>query len=1107
MLFTEGEHPVADFLNLFITSPGNWLYFVTVIIISQLALYMALEQRRRGEFEHAAGRYALASLGLLVGWVILGAGAVAGTVSGASIDTYLPPLEQAVSLGGLLLAGWAFLGAEQPERSRFWDVVTIVLLLLIIAGAVFTLLQWQPLSALVDFNSTQYAMGWAFLGLLFATLLLLALIIRFRAVPNAPLKALLAVLLMAGYGYTISQIAAGTLRGDTMAAVRGAFLAGMVIYALVIYRHVMSRLDLLDRPALTGPAVSTVPAPAPARPAASPAPVERESAQLLRALGDMLQDTTPSAIPTQIVTAAANELKAEVVALCRVKDANWVDVITIYDNIQQRQMQGMAINLDDQPTMANAIDRVSQRPLYPDRNVQELVDLYTRLDVNSVGPLGPAYLQPLRNGSQTFALLIVMFPFTGRELREGETALLEGLAPIASKLLSLSDHAQETTGAAGMPTEGSMDLSEIDLSAALEARQTMQRSLEMAHSQINQITHVVHDLKTELESEHNRIAEILATDEETLSISQQIKALSLENSALEAEREELSAQLQEARTTLFGATASGNRELYRSMIDMLTREQAALETQRATLEQQLSTLREQTNDMFLVPASIQDTLAAITEDRARAVEERDALAAELQDVKQELELLGIEGGAAGLALVLGQLYEERDQLRTQLQQTQGAAETSGRGITDRVQLHALQEQIGRLAADREAIAKQRDALQHEKNAWQQERIQWQQQRQSLGQQIAAIQQQIKTAVASREKLIAERTALAEARNQALEERDRLIADRTALQMERDQLMARLDGDREMLEQLGADGIGTLKAMIDDLTAERTALERRLLQTQADLDLMESRVSAYEQSAIQTDSPLSAEMPQFENPEVVLSIAQELRTPMSSIIGYTDLLLGESVGILGALQRKFLQRVQANIERLTALVDDLVNVIALDSGQVDLDPEPVNMIDLLDDAITQAGAQFREKGITLNLDIDDTVPSVRVDRDGLQQAIIQLLSNAYLVSPTDGEVGVAMYQGLVAYIDDDGQQVERESVVVSVQDQGGGIPEEDRQRVFSRLYRADNPLIQGVGDTGVGLSIARALVDAHGGKIWVESEMGAGSRFTFTIPLESEEEQA
>lgn len=1102
---------MADLLNILVTSPGNWLYFVTVIITSQLAVYMALEHRRRGTSENAAGRYALASLGLMIGWVILGAGAVTGTIEGTASDTYLPPLEQAVSLAGILLAGWAFLTAEAPSRNRVWDVLTVLLLVLTIVGAGLTLWQWQPLSALVDFNSTQYAMYWAFAGLLVSILLLIALIIRFRVVPNTPLKLLFAMLLSTGYGYTITEISNGALRGDYMAAVRGVFLPSMVIFTLVIYRHVMDRLDLRGR-TVTTPPPSTEQKPVAPRQVTASAPMERESAQLLRALGDMVETTDPAAIPEQVTIAAANILKAEVVALCRIQDANWVDVLVAYDNIQQRRLQGMAINLDDQPTMANAIERLSQRPLYPDRNVQELVDLYTRLDVNNVGPLGPGYLQPLKDNGKAFALLIVMFPFTGRELREAETALLEGLAPMASKLLSLSDKAAAPASLSEgeIPVPASLlDMNEVDLSAAIKARQEMQQSLEMAYSQINQISNVVRDLKTELEYEHDRIAEILATDEETLSISQQIRAISQESSVLEAQREELAAQLQEARTTLAGATAGGNRELYGTMISMLNREQSALEAQRTKLEHQLATLREQTNDMFLVPASIQHTLESINEDKVRLAEERDAIATELNDVKAELELLGIEGGAAGLALVLGQLYEERDQLMARIQQlSQGKPEGEPKGITDRIQLHTLQEEIGRIASDREAVVKQRNALLQEKGAWQQERTEWQNQRQQLGQQIVDIQKQVKEAATQREKYIEERRKLAEERNRLQQERDRLLAQSTTLQTERDQSIARLEGDREMLEQMGADGIGALKAMIDDLSNERTALEDQLLQTQADLDLMESRLSAYEQAAIQTEVPGTlAAAPQMENPEVVLSIAQELRTPMSSIIGYTDLLMGESVGILGALQRKFLQRVQANIERLTGLIEDLVKVIALDSGQVSLAPEPINMVELLDDAISQADAQFREKGITLNLDVDDTVPAVQVDRDGIQQTIMQLLTNAYLVSPTEGEVGIALYQGVVAYVNEENQAIERDSVVVSVQDQGGGIPQEDQRRVFSRLYRADNPLIQGVGDTGVGLSIARALVEAHGGMIWVESEMGVGSRFTFTIPLVTEEEQA
>ncbi|GAB4570453.1 MAG: hypothetical protein Kow0077_04610 [Anaerolineae bacterium] len=1096
---------MADFLNIFVTSPGNWLYFLLVIVISQVALLMSLEHQRRGTSERAAGRYALASLGLVLGWVVLSAGAVAGTVTGNPVDVYLPPLEHAVNLWGLLIVGWAFLTAETSSRTRRLTAILVTLLVLIAAGTIFTIAQWQPLAPLVDFNGTRFAMGWTFLGLSLSVLLLLLMIVRFRAIPNAPLKMLFPLLLAVGYGYAIARIADGTLRGDYTGAIRAAFLPAMLVFALVIYRYIMERLTLAGRT----PTPRSEAAPPVQPPPPTPIPAsEREPAQLLRALGDMLARTEPAAIPAQITVATANILKAEIVALCRIKDAHWLEVEAAYDNIQQHTLQGMAINLDDQPTIANAIDRASQRPLYPDRNVEELVDLYTRLDVSSLGPLGPGYIQPLTENGQVFAILLLLFPYTGRELREGETALLEGIGPMASKLLALSDKALTQPAEPLLAPPSGETPSEVDLAAAMQAREEMQKSLELAHSQIEQLSSVVAELKHELESEHSRIIEILATDEETLSISQQIKLLSEESTALEAERNELASRLQEARATLAGATATGKGELYQSLIEMLNREQAALEAQRLTLEKQLATLREQTNDMFLVPASIQQTLQTLNEDRQRLVEERDAIAAELNQVKNELELLGIEGGAAGLALVLGQLYEERDQLRAQLQQLSAGKSVAGEppSITDRIQVHALQEEIARLAADREAIVKQRNALQQEKATWQQEREEWKAQRQRLGQQIALIQRQINDVNAQRAKIIAERNEIAEERNRLQAERDRLLAERTALQTERDQILARMEGDRELLEQLGADGLGALKAMIDDLTAERALLEQQLLQTQADLDLMESRLRAAEQASIQAETPVTATA-RIENPEVVLSIAQELRTPMSSIIGYTDLLLGESVGILGALQQKFLQRVKANIERMSTLIEDLVKVIALDSGQVELAPEPVDMVELLDDAITQASTQFKEKGITLNLHIDENIPPAHVDRDSMQQVLIQLLTNAYLVSPTDGEVSVAMQQATLPYITSKGEQVERPSVVVMVEDQGGGIPPEDQRRVFSRLYRAENPLIQGVGDTGVGLSIARALVEAHGGRIWVESEEGIGARFIFSVPLTpSSEEQ-
>ncbi|HLF25679.1 MAG TPA: ATP-binding protein [Anaerolineae bacterium] len=225
-------------------------------------------------------------------------------------------------------------------------------------------------------------------------------------------------------------------------------------------------------------------------------------------------------------------------------------------------------------------------------------------------------------------------------------------------------------------------------------------------------------------------------------------------------------------------------------------------------------------------------------------------------------------------------------------------------------------------------------------------------------------------------------------------------------------------------------------------------------------------------------------------EVIASIAQELRTPMTSINGYTDLLLGESVGILGAMQRQFLQRVKANIERMGGLLNDLIGVAAIDAGNIQLEPEPIDAIEVIEEAIMGSSAQYRERGITVQLDLDERLPKIQADRDNMYQILSHLLSNACSVTPSGGEVVVGAHTHLDT----------PDFVLISVTDCGGGIDPQDRQRVFNRLYRADNPLIAGLGETGVGMSIARALVEAHGGRIWVDSEMGHGSTFTFIIPV-------
>ncbi|NIW45532.1 MAG: hypothetical protein GWN14_12845 [candidate division Zixibacteria bacterium] len=230
----------------------------------------------------------------------------------------------------------------------------------------------------------------------------------------------------------------------------------------------------------------------------------------------------------------------------------------------------------------------------------------------------------------------------------------------------------------------------------------------------------------------------------------------------------------------------------------------------------------------------------------------------------------------------------------------------------------------------------------------------------------------------------------------------------------------------------------------------------------------------------------------EESEVMASIAQDLRQPLSSISGYTDLLISESVGILGALQKKFLERVKASTERMNQLVNDLVHVTTIDSGNFLFTLQPLELMDVIDNAIETTSGQFREKEISLRVNINPNLPKMHTDKDALQQIVLHLLQNAGTASPTEGEV---MLKAQLYEKTDD-------VILLSVSDTGEGIPKEDIPRVFSRLYRADNPLIQGVGDTGVGLSIAKTLTEALGGRIWVESEQNAGSTYSVLLPTTS-----
>ena len=340
---------------------------------------------------------------------------------------------------------------------------------------------------------------------------------------------------------------------------------------------------------------------------------------------------------------------------------------------------------------------------------------------------------------------------------------------------------------------------------------------------------------------------------------------------------------------------------------------------------------------------------------------------------------------------------------------------------------------------------------------------------SLERRIQDLMQQLDTARAESQKSGSVEMASLRA---AQEESQRIIEQ---LQLE----SAELRAGKSLQASSSSSSTSSSKQVEQDLKA--TLQEMAHLQNQlADANM---KVHEIEKGRVSTKST--------EQAEVIASISQELRQPLSSIVGYTDLLLGESVGILGALQRKFVERIKASTERIHNLTDDMIQITTLEAGLNDLKPEAVDLNTIIDNAMTYTSTQVREKNISMHLELPKKLSPIQADREALQQILIHLLQNAGSATPFEGTIRLMVQTRTEENLD---------YILIQVADTGPGIAAEDLPRVFTRLYRADNVLIQGVGDTGVGLSIAKALTEAQHGRIWVESEHGTGSTFSVLLPI-------
>lgn len=217
-----------------------------------------------------------------------------------------------------------------------------------------------------------------------------------------------------------------------------------------------------------------------------------------------------------------------------------------------------------------------------------------------------------------------------------------------------------------------------------------------------------------------------------------------------------------------------------------------------------------------------------------------------------------------------------------------------------------------------------------------------------------------------------------------------------------------------------------------------------------------------------------------------NISHELRTPLASIKGFTETILGEKA-MDEKNRQEFLQIIKEDTERLTLLINRLLNLSRIEVGKIKLKKQKIDLIEETREVISSYGSQARIKNLVLESNLPGELHPVYADPEYIKEVLIQLLENAIKFTEEYGKVAVSVM--------DQSSQVE-----VSVSDTGVGIPKGDLPHIFEKFYKVER-LAEEISGLGIGLPLVKSIIEAHGGKVEVESEVGKGSKFSFTLPKE------
>jgi len=222
-------------------------------------------------------------------------------------------------------------------------------------------------------------------------------------------------------------------------------------------------------------------------------------------------------------------------------------------------------------------------------------------------------------------------------------------------------------------------------------------------------------------------------------------------------------------------------------------------------------------------------------------------------------------------------------------------------------------------------------------------------------------------------------------------------------------------------------------------------------------------------------------------EFLANMSHELRTPLNAIIGFSEVLGERLFGELNEKQAEYTDDILTSGRHLLSLINEILDLSKVEAGRMELELATFDLPLAIDNARTFVRERVTKRGITLDIDVDERLGEYVGDERKIKQILLNLLSNAVKFTPEGGRIGINARQA-------DG------SVEISVSDTGIGIAPEDQARIFEEFRQVGGDYAHKGEGTGLGLTLAKKFVELHGGKIWVESEVGKGSRFTFTLPI-------